>query len=73
MTTRSRENLLKHRERLERAIQDLKSGQVGRSGRASQWVTHIQEGRLDTIEQRIASIEKRIGQISDLIERDGPV
>ncbi len=65
----SKESLLKHRKLLEMTLRELASGNVRSTGRSNLASALIGGLRLDTTEQRVASVRKRIAQIDDLIAR----
>ena len=65
----SKESLLKHRKSLEITLRELASGKIRAAGRSHLASAQIGGFRLDTTEQRIASVQKRIAQIDDQIAR----
>ena len=66
----SKESLLKHRKSLEFALRELTAGKVkGTPGRLYRASAEMGGHRLDTPQQRIASVARRIAQIDDQIER----
>ena len=65
----SKESLLKHRKSLEMTLRELATGKIRAIGRDHLALSELGGFRLDTTEQRIASVQKRIAQIDDQIAR----